>query len=75
MKKRKIKTGNKIIDKLYEAVRDYIEEREGKVVMIGGVAVMSDSVGPKFNYSLLVRITGKRPVFKPDSPNLLEKPK
>lgn len=57
--KKAIKTGDKTTNKLYEAVRDYIEKRNGKVIVIGGVAVVEENL--KFNYGLMVRITGLKP--------------
>ena len=63
MKDRKIKTGEKDVDALYEAVRAYITNRKGTVVVIGGVALVQEDAR-KFNYGLMVRITGKRPTFK-----------
>lgn len=60
---KKIKTGNSTTDKLYEAVRNYIEERDGSVVIIGGIALVQE--GPlEFNYGVMIRITGKKPVIK-----------
>ena len=61
--KKKITTGDKTVDKLYEAVRDYIETRKGKVVVIGVIALINEGTA-KFNYGLMIRITGKRPNFK-----------
>jgi hypothetical protein len=58
---KKVETGDKLTDNLYEAVRAYIEARNGSVVVIGGVAIVEE--GLKFNYGLMVRITGKKPVF------------
>lgn len=62
MKKKTIKTGNKEINKLYEAVIDYIEKRNGTVAVIGGI-VLVDEGDAKYNYGLMVRITGKKPIF------------
>ena len=62
-KKRKIKTGEKTTDKLYEAVRDYIEKNGGSIIVIGGIAIVEESP-LKYNYGLLIRITGKKPQFK-----------
>ena len=62
--KKKIKTGNKIINKLYEAVRDYIESKGGTVVVIGGIAIVQEDSIRKFNYGIMVRITGKKPLIK-----------
>jgi len=67
-KNKKISTGDKYTDKLYEAVRNYIESRKGSVVVIGGIAIVQESP-LKFNYGLMVRITGKKPVFTPHDTN------
>ncbi len=61
--KNKIKTGSKDIDKLYEAVRDYIENREGSVAVVGGVAIVDEGIS-KYNYGLMIRVTGKKPKIK-----------
>lgn len=61
---KKIVTGDKTTDKLYEAVRSYIEKRDGCVVVIGGVAIVQASP-LAHNYGLMIRITGKKPVFSP----------
>ena len=61
--KRKIKTGDKVIDSLYSAVRDYIENRGGTVVVIGGIALVEEGTA-KYNYGLMIRITGKKPNIK-----------
>ena len=63
MKNRKISTGDEIVDKLYEAVRNYIEAKKGTVVVIGGIAIVQESP-LKFNYGVMVRITGKKPTIK-----------
>ena len=63
MEKKKIKTGDKIVDALYSAVRDYIESRSGNVVVIGGIAVVDEGTA-KYNYGLMVRVTGKKPNIK-----------
>jgi len=59
--KRIIKTGNKIIDKLYEATRNYIESKGGSVIVIGGMAIMTEPNDSRYNYSLVIRITGNKP--------------
>jgi len=60
---KKILTGDKKVDKLYEAVRDYVESKKGSVVVIGGIAIVQESP-LKFNYGVMVRITGKKPTIK-----------
>ena len=62
--KRKIKTGKDDTDILYEAVRAYIENRGGSVVVIGGIALVQESP-LKYNYGLMVRVTGKKPTNPP----------
>ena len=55
------KTGDKVLDNLYQAVVKYIEKNKGNVVVIGGVALVNE--GEKYKYGLMVRITGKKPKF------------
>jgi len=62
---KRIKTGNKITDKLYEAVRDYVESKGGTVAVIGGIALVQENPLQKFNYGVMVRITGKKPIQPP----------
>ena len=64
MKKKKIKTGDKTIDELYEAVRNYVEKRKGSVVVIGGIQIIQMPDDLKFNWGLNVRVTGKKPELK-----------
>ena len=59
--KKKINTGDKTTSKLYEAVRDYIEARNGTVVVIRGIAIVQE--GLKFKYGLMIRVIGKKPEF------------
>jgi len=59
-KKSEIKTGDKTTANLYKAVQDYIEKRGGSVLVIGGTALVQESP-LKYNYGLMVRITGKKP--------------
>jgi len=63
MKKKKINTGDKTVDKLYDAVRDYIEKKGGSVVVFSGIALVQETPN-KHNYGLMVRIAGKRPILK-----------
>lgn len=58
--KKEIKTGDKYIDNLYKAVVDYIKNRGGSVVVIGGIALVQEDEH-KFNYGVMVRVTGKKP--------------
>ena len=59
-KNKRIKTGDIVIDKLYEAVREYVEKNKGTVIVIGGIAVVRES-SLKYNYGIMVRCTGKPP--------------
>ena len=61
--KKEIKTGNKVTDELYEAVRNYIESKGGSVVVIGGIQIVQMPDDLKFNWGLNVRVTGKKPKF------------
>ena len=64
-KKIVIKTGNKVVDKLYEAVRDYVESKGGSVVVIGGIQIVQMPDDLKYNWGLNIRITGKKPILIP----------
>ena len=61
--KKRIKTGDKKTDALYEAVRNYIESKGGTVVVIGGIALVQEDPMMKFNYGIMVRVTGRKPIF------------
>ena len=63
MAKRKINTGDKVVGRLYEAVRDYVETRGGTVVVIGGIQIVQMPDDLKMNWGLNVRITGKKPTL------------
>jgi len=60
-----IKTEDKTIDKLYDAVIAYIEKRQGSVAVIGGITLVEEDER-KFHYGIMVRITGKKPIFERD---------
>ena len=57
-------TGNKVTDKLYKAVIDYVESRGGTVAVIGGIQIVQMPDDLKSNWGLNIRITGKKPIFK-----------
>ena len=61
--KKEIKTNDKVLDSLYKAVMKYVEKHGGTALIIGGVAIVQESP-LEFNYGVMVRITGKKPVFK-----------
>ena len=58
---KRIKTGDKIINKLYEAVRDYVNSRGGKVVVIGGIQTIQMPDDLEYNWGVNIRITGIKP--------------
>jgi len=51
----------KATEKLYKAVESYIKANGGSVVVIGGICIVKEDMRAKFNYGLMVRITGKLP--------------
>lgn len=59
MKQDKKTKEDKITDKLYKAVAEYIEFKGGRALIIGGTAIMQGN--SKFNYNFIVRFTGKKP--------------
>ena len=48
-------------DKLYSAIRKYIENRGGKVIVIGGVEIAQYPGDRDFTYYIAVKITGRKP--------------
>ena len=48
-------------DVLYDAAIKYIKNRGGSALVIGGVALVTEPLAPKYNYGLMIRITGKKP--------------
>ena len=60
---RKLNTGNRHVDALYKAVIKYVESRGGTAVVIGDIALVQEDPFRKFNYGVMVRITGKKPNF------------
>ena len=61
--KKMIRTGDRITDNLYNAVRDYVEAKGGSVIVIGGIQIIQMPNDLKFNWGLNVRITGKKPIL------------
>ncbi len=60
MKSEPINTGEPLIDNLYNAVRDYVEAGNGKVIVIGGVQIQDHKNG---TFYLAVKCTGVVPDF------------
>ena len=58
----KVDTGDKFVDALYEAVINYVESNQGKVLMINGISRVNEDER-KYNYGIMVRITGRPPIF------------
>lgn len=58
----KIKIGNKVTEELYNAVVKYVESKGGTVAVIGGIALVQESP-LKYNYGVMVRVTGKKPIL------------
>ena len=54
----------KIIDKIYKSVIEYIEFYNGKVLVIGGIALVDE--GMRNKYGVMIRILGKKPIFRKD---------
>lgn len=49
------------LDKLYDSVVEYIEQKGGKVVVIGGVEIARYPGDLEHNFLLSIRVTGKAP--------------
>ena len=60
-----------LVDRLYRAVVNYIENHGGTALVIGGIALVQESP-LKFNYGIMIRITGKKPVFEQEAKKFLE---
>lgn len=54
---------------LYAAVQKYIENRGGKVLIIGGVSIIQFPDDPQMNYSIAIKITGRKPSATLDKEN------
>lgn len=54
------------VDKLYLAVQKYVEDRGGKIVVIGGIQIQEWPDDPKGSYLVAVRCLGKKPEKKKD---------
>lgn len=55
--------GRSVIDRLYRAVLNYVESREGSLIVIGGVEVQHWRGEPPSNFKIAVRCTGKPPAI------------
>lgn len=61
--KKQAKTADKALRRLYDAAAAYVESRGGKLVVVGGVTVQQWPDDLKFNWTLGIRCTGKRPTY------------
>lgn len=59
----KSRVGDKALNRLYDAVANYIEKRGGKVVVVGGVEIQQWPQDGEFRFSVAIRCTGKVPKF------------
>jgi hypothetical protein len=48
-------------DALYTAVQRYVENRSGKIVVIGGIEIQEWPDDPKCSFRVAVRCMGKKP--------------
>ena len=49
---------------LYRAVRRYVLEKGGNVVVIGGIQMQEWPHDPAFTFRVAVSVTGRKPVFE-----------
>ena len=63
MKKRKTKAKKKpdVVDRLYRAAADYVEDRGGTALIAHSVQIQKWPRSNKFEYVIGVRLTGKMP--------------
>ena len=59
-KKTRISTGCSVTNRLYTAVRDYVEKNHGSVVVMGGIALVEEGQSPD-HFGIMVRCLGKKP--------------
>lgn len=57
--KREIDAGDPAVDRLYEAVVAYVEDRGGAVLVVGGIEVQQRS--RKYNFGINIRLMGRPP--------------
>jgi hypothetical protein len=63
MAKRKtfINTGSKVVDALYTAVKNYVEESGGKILVLGGIEVQVWPEDKKGQFRVAIKCLGKKP--------------
>ena len=60
-KQRFIKTGSKVVDALYTAVRNYVEESGGNILVLGGIEVQVWPEDRRGQFRVAVKCLGKKP--------------
>lgn len=55
------------VDQLYEAVRVFVDASGGKVLVVGGVEVISWPGDPVFRFTLGIRCTGTPPAAQKEA--------
>ena len=48
-------------NKLYKAIQEYVEDRGGKVVVIGGVEIQQWPDDKEYRFYVAVKVTGRKP--------------
>lgn len=62
MKKTKKPKSITDIDKLYKAVQAYVENRGGKLIVIGGIEIQKRPMDNEFVFRVAVKCMGKQPL-------------
>ncbi len=53
----------KVVNALYCAVKRYVEEGGGKIIVVGGIQVQEWPGDSEYAFTIGVKCTGKKPVF------------
>ena len=54
-------------DVLYKAVQKYVENRGGKIMVIGGIEVQQWPEDSAMTFRVAIRCTGKKPTLKDEA--------
>ena len=54
------------VDQLYKAVQNYVEKCGGKLIVIGGVQTIQWPTDLKYNFTLGIKCTGRKPKYADD---------
>lgn len=60
---------NDDIDALYLAVQQYVENRSGKVVAVGGIQVIEWPGDGEHRFTVGIKVTGRKPSFDDTNPS------